>query len=150
MTPRSGFGLRSIRPRFVLVLLASAGIFAAVAATVTYTVEYQRTEAAALQTIEDLMTAVEKTAAVGTFTGDRLLMQEVIEGLARNRLERGELESAELVELQEQARETLTDLRELARGIHPPVLSDNGLVAAVESGVARFNQGFPSGDTQRQ
>ncbi|WP_308798942.1 sensor histidine kinase [Agromyces silvae] len=58
--------------------------------------------------------------------------------LARNRLERGELISAELAELQDQARETLTDLRELARGIHPPVLSDNGLVAAVESGVARY------------
>ncbi|PWC03492.1 hypothetical protein DCE94_10650 [Agromyces badenianii] len=58
--------------------------------------------------------------------------------LARNRLQRGELTPAELEELQEQARETLTDLRELARGIHPPVLSDNGLVAAVESGVARF------------
>ena len=58
--------------------------------------------------------------------------------LARNRLQRGELTAAELVELQDQARETLTDLRELARGIHPPVLSDNGLVAAVESGVARF------------
>uniref|UniRef100_UPI001F28D906 sensor histidine kinase n=1 Tax=Agromyces humi TaxID=1766800 RepID=UPI001F28D906 len=29
-------------------------------------------------------------------------------------------------------------LRELAQGIHPPVLSDNGLVAAVESGVARY------------
>jgi signal transduction histidine kinase len=40
--------------------------------------------------------------------------------------------------LQDQARETLTDLRELAHGIHPPVLSDNGLVAAVESSVARF------------
>ena len=58
--------------------------------------------------------------------------------LARNRLERGELSPEELVELQDQARATLTDLRELARGIHPPVLSDNGLVAAVESGVARF------------
>ncbi|WP_448003202.1 ATP-binding protein [Agromyces bauzanensis] len=58
--------------------------------------------------------------------------------LARNRLERGELTPEELAELQDQARETLTDLRELARGIHPPVLSDNGLVAAVESGVARF------------
>ncbi|KRC59175.1 hypothetical protein ASE14_15480 [Agromyces sp. Root81] len=58
--------------------------------------------------------------------------------LARNRLQRGELTAAELEELQDQARETLTDLRELARGIHPPVLSDNGLVAAVESGVARF------------
>nr|WP_240898374.1 GAF domain-containing sensor histidine kinase [Agromyces luteolus] len=58
--------------------------------------------------------------------------------LARNRLQRGELTAAELAELQDQARATLTDLRELARGIHPPVLSDNGLVAAVESGVARF------------
>ena len=58
--------------------------------------------------------------------------------LARNRLQRGELTSVELEELQDQARATLTDLRELARGIHPPVLSDNGLVAAVESGVARF------------
>ena len=58
--------------------------------------------------------------------------------LARNKLERGELTPAELTALQEQARDTLTDLRELARGIHPPVLSDNGIVAAVESGVARF------------
>ncbi|MFE6256557.1 ATP-binding protein [Agromyces sp. NPDC057865] len=58
--------------------------------------------------------------------------------LARNRLQRGELMPAELGELQDQARETLTDLRELAQGIHPPVLSDNGLVAAVESGVARY------------
>ncbi|RXZ72891.1 hypothetical protein ESP51_01275 [Agromyces albus] len=58
--------------------------------------------------------------------------------LARNRLQRAELTPEELTELQDQARETLTDLRELARGIHPPVLSDNGLVAAVESSVARF------------
>jgi signal transduction histidine kinase len=58
--------------------------------------------------------------------------------LARNRLQRGELAPDELEELQDQARETLTELRELARGIHPPVLTDNGLVAAVESGVARY------------
>jgi signal transduction histidine kinase len=58
--------------------------------------------------------------------------------LARNRLQRGELRADELAELQEQARETLSDLRELAHGIHPSVLSDNGLVAAIESSVARF------------
>ncbi|WP_159798643.1 sensor histidine kinase [Puerhibacterium puerhi] len=58
--------------------------------------------------------------------------------LARNRLARGELAEAELAELQDLARGTLTDIRELAHGIHPPVLSDNGLVAAVESGAARF------------
>jgi signal transduction histidine kinase len=58
--------------------------------------------------------------------------------LARNRLERGELDASELTALQEQARETLADLREIAHGIHPPVLGDNGLVAAVESRAARY------------
>jgi signal transduction histidine kinase len=58
--------------------------------------------------------------------------------LARNRLSRDQLTAEELTELQDQAREMLRDLRELAHGIHPPVLSDNGLVAALESRVTRF------------
>ena len=58
--------------------------------------------------------------------------------LARNRLDRGALRPEELTELQDQARETLADLRQLAHGIHPQVLSDNGLVAAVESRTGRF------------
>ena len=58
--------------------------------------------------------------------------------LARNRLRRRELDDDELAALQEQAGETLTDLREIAHGIHPPVLGDNGLVAAVESRAARY------------
>jgi signal transduction histidine kinase len=58
--------------------------------------------------------------------------------LARNRLSRDQLTADELTELQDQAREMLRDLRELAHGIHPPVLSDNGLVAALESRVTRF------------
>ena len=59
-------------------------------------------------------------------------------GLARQRLQRDELRPLEMVELQDQAREMLTDLRELAHGIHPQVLTDNGLVAAVESRTSRF------------
>jgi signal transduction histidine kinase len=58
--------------------------------------------------------------------------------LARNRLARDQLTADELSDLQDQAREMLGDLRELAHGIHPPVLSDNGLVAALESRVTRF------------
>jgi signal transduction histidine kinase len=58
--------------------------------------------------------------------------------LARNRLSRDQLTAAELTDLQDQAREMLRDLRELAHGIHPPVLSDNGLVAALESRVTRY------------
>jgi len=58
--------------------------------------------------------------------------------LARNRLSRDQLTADELSDLQDQAREMLRDLRELAHGIHPTVLSDNGLVAALESRVTRF------------
>jgi signal transduction histidine kinase len=58
--------------------------------------------------------------------------------LARNRLSRNQLTPVELTDLQDQAREMLRELRELAHGIHPPVLSDNGLVAALASRVTRF------------
>jgi signal transduction histidine kinase len=59
--------------------------------------------------------------------------------LARNQLSRGDRPLAEVFdELQSDARELLADLRELAHGIHPPVLSDRGLVAAVEARAARL------------
>ncbi len=59
--------------------------------------------------------------------------------LARNQLGRGERSSDEVLdELHADARELLVDLRELAHGIHPPVLSDRGLVAAVEARADRL------------
>jgi signal transduction histidine kinase len=58
--------------------------------------------------------------------------------LARNRLGRGETPEMLLAELQADAGELLADLRELAHGIHPPVLSDGGLVAAVEARAGRL------------
>jgi signal transduction histidine kinase len=58
--------------------------------------------------------------------------------LARNRLGRGESADRVLAEVQSDAGELLVDLRELAHGIHPPVLTDGGLVAAVESRAARL------------
>ncbi len=63
--------------------------------------------------------------------------------LARNQLRRDpEVTDATLSELQEEARQALTDLRELARGIHPAVLSDRGLVEAIEARVARLPLGI--------
>lgn len=59
--------------------------------------------------------------------------------LARNQIGRGERTPEEaLGELQVDVKELLVDLRELAHGIHPPVLSDGGLVAAVEARAARL------------
>lgn len=62
--------------------------------------------------------------------------------LARNRLGRDPATvGAMLAEAQEEARRTLDELRELAHGIHPPVLSDRGIVAAVEARAARLPVG---------
>ena len=58
--------------------------------------------------------------------------------LARNQLARdSELAASTLEEAQEEARLALADLRRLVRGIHPPVLSDRGLVDALESLASR-------------
>lgn len=59
--------------------------------------------------------------------------------LARNQVNRGDRSTDEAFdELQADARELLTDLRELAHGIHPPVLTDQGLVAAVQARADRL------------
>ncbi|MCI0347148.1 MAG: sensor histidine kinase, partial [Chloroflexi bacterium] len=54
--------------------------------------------------------------------------------LARNQL-RADVEEADaaLVELQHDAQTALNGLRELAQGIHPSVLTDRGLVAAIDA-----------------
>ena len=58
--------------------------------------------------------------------------------LARNQLGRDpSVAAATLEEAQEEARLALADLRRLVRGIHPPVLSDRGLVDALESLASR-------------
>lgn len=72
--------------------------------------------------------------------------------LARNQLARGESPVALLGEMQADAGELLTDLRELAHGIHPPVLTDGGLVAAVEARAGRLPLGVSvcADDTMRR
>ena len=59
--------------------------------------------------------------------------------LARNQLARDpELSDETLDQLQAEAVQTLKDLRELAHGIHPPVLTDRGLPAAVDAAAGRM------------
>lgn len=53
-------------------------------------------------------------------------------GLARKAAREGALVEQTIVELQEDVRAIHRDLRELAQGIHPSVLSDGGLLEAVE------------------
>lgn len=59
-------------------------------------------------------------------------------GLARAKAEHDTLDEATLIELQRDAGNILKDLRELAQGIHPSVLTDAGLVEAVEDRCSRL------------
>jgi len=59
-------------------------------------------------------------------------------GLARDRLERDPKGAKELVERShEESKRVLAELRELVRGIHPAVLSDRGLDAAISAVAGR-------------
>ena len=63
-------------------------------------------------------------------------------GLARKQLERDPASAAAtLAELQSSAQHAIADLRSLARGIHPAVLSSRGLVEAVDSMASRMPVG---------
>lgn len=53
-------------------------------------------------------------------------------GLARARARTGSLDEGILIELQHEVQGVLREVRELAQGIHPSVLTDGGVVAAVE------------------
>jgi signal transduction histidine kinase len=59
-------------------------------------------------------------------------------GISRAHAENGGVSPEELASLQDEARDILTDLRELAQGIHPSVLSDGGILEAVEDRCSRL------------
>jgi signal transduction histidine kinase len=72
------------------------------------------------------------------------VQQELVALLAKIRLARNQLGrdpssvGTLLEELQEETKLALSDLRDLAQGIHPTVLSDRGLVEAIEDRVSRM------------
>jgi signal transduction histidine kinase len=67
----------------------------------------------------------------------RLVALTVALGLARLDLPAGSPAAARVHEAREQAKQALTELRELIRGVHPQVLADRGLGAAVADAAGR-------------
>lgn len=59
-------------------------------------------------------------------------------GMAKAAAGNGGITATDIEELQREARRILSDLRELAQGIHPSVLSDGGILEAVEDRCARL------------
>jgi len=68
----------------------------------------------------------------------RLVTLSLALGMARDRAAAGDPELGALIEsASKEAREALTELRELARGIHPAVLTQTGLAGALQALVER-------------
>jgi diguanylate cyclase (GGDEF)-like protein/PAS domain S-box-containing protein len=81
--------MHSLQLRFMLVVLAGAALFAALAGSFAYRLGHEHALESGRATIDGLVDAVEKTAAIGAFTTDRQLLGEVIGGLARSPLVAG-------------------------------------------------------------
>ena len=77
---------RSLQLRFMLTLVVGTALFSAVAGGLAYRLGHERALASSRSTLEGLARAVEKTVAIGAFAADRVLVQEVVDGLARNDL----------------------------------------------------------------
>ena len=68
----------------------------------------------------------------------RLVTLSLALGMARDRAAEADPELGSLIEsASKEAREALTELRELARGIHPAVLTETGLAGAIQALVER-------------
>lgn len=77
---------KSLQRRLLLLLAVGAAIFAGLTASVAYFLAFDRAIENGRNTIEGLMASVEKTAAIGAYTGDRVLLQEIADGLSRHPL----------------------------------------------------------------
>lgn len=82
-------GLHSLQLRFLKVVVLGAVAFAALAGVLAYRLGDARASAAASRALDDLASAVEKTAAIGAYARDPLLLKEVADGLSRNALVSG-------------------------------------------------------------
>lgn len=91
----------SLQARFTWWVVLAAGVFALVAGALVYRVAYGQALEAGRTTLAGLVITVEKTAAVGAFAADRVLLQEIIDGLLRNPLvARVEIQTASGLQLQ--------------------------------------------------
>jgi signal transduction histidine kinase len=94
--------------------------------------QLRRTRAGVVDASDDELSRIERDLHDGAQA--RLVAMSMSLGLAEERLDRDPEGARELmVEAQEQARTAIRELRDLARGIAPPVLADRGLQAAIEA-----------------
>ena len=89
-------GWGSLRLRFMLAVLLGAVLFSAVAGALAYQLGHARAMENSRNLLNGLSLAVGKTAAIGAFASDKVLLREITDGLVRNEL----VASAEVVSVQ--------------------------------------------------
>ncbi len=79
-------GIRSLRLRFILTVVLGAVVFSALAGAIAYQLGHWRAMDNSRNALEGLARAVDKTAAIGAYASDKVLLREISEGLLRNEL----------------------------------------------------------------
>lgn len=80
---------RSLQSRFLAVVMAAAAACAALAAALGYRLEHDAALAEGARAVESLIDAVQDSASIGAYARDRVLLQEIADGLLRHPLVRG-------------------------------------------------------------
>lgn len=78
--------LKRLQDGLLIALLAAASLLAGVAAPLAYWGAFNRALSQGEDTLNGLLIAVEKTATIGAYAGDAILLQEVVDGLSLNPL----------------------------------------------------------------
>jgi signal transduction histidine kinase len=128
-------------------LLDDPGLVASVATAVRLTVENERLQAEVEAQLEEVRASRARIVAAGDAERKRLerdlhdgAQQRLVALMLALRIAQGSLESSEgpglrltLAQASAEAKAALSELRDLAQGIHPQILSEAGLETAVES-----------------
>ena len=79
-------GLGSLRLRFMLTVVLGAILFSVAAGAIAYRLGHTRARDNSRNALEGLSRAVDKTAAIGAYASDKVLLREITDGLVRNEL----------------------------------------------------------------
>lgn len=77
---------RGLQLRFMMVVITITAMLAIVAAVMSYKLGYERALDGGHTTVNGLISAIEKSASIGAYAQDRILLQEVIDGIAQHEL----------------------------------------------------------------
>ena len=81
-----GEHVRSLHSRFIAIVLITATCSGAIVGLGAYKWAYHHSVDNGTAAISSLADAIEKTASIGAFAHDRVLMQELADGMARHKL----------------------------------------------------------------